>query len=156
MTTSGAMRPSADSAAAALRTARAAESAARQSAHAVPAWFPATHGLLLAAAMSGFGLVREWPGREGWILAAALLCAGAFLAVTWRVQHASGAAPWFAGRERGTAWGACVLPLLPFAAGLVAALLWGTAGAFVGFGVVAGAVSWLRAGRARAGAREAS
>ncbi|MFF1657361.1 hypothetical protein [Streptomyces sp. NPDC058255] len=153
MNTSGAMRPSAESAAAALRAARAAENAARQSAQSVPAWYPAAHGLLLAAAMSGFGLARVWPRWEGWILAAALLCAGTFLVVTWRVQHASGVAPWFARRERGTGW---VLPLIPFAAGLVGALLFGTAGAFAGFGVVAGAVSWLQAGRGRAGAREAS
>jgi hypothetical protein len=106
--------------------------------------------------MSGFGLARLWPGWQGWILAAALLCAGAFLVVTWRVQRASGVAPWFARRERGTAWHAWVLPLIPFAAGLVGALLFGGAGAFTGFGVVAGAVSWLQAGRERAGAREAS
>ncbi|MFE5025843.1 hypothetical protein ACFRAO_21605 [Streptomyces sp. NPDC056656] len=156
MNTSGAMRPSAESAAEALRTARAAENAARQSARSVPAWYPAAHGLLLAAAMSGFGLARAWPRWEGWILAAALLCAGAFLVVTWRVQHASGVAPWFARRERGTAWGAWVLPLIPFAAGLAGALFFGTAGAFTGFGIVAGAVSWLQAARGRAGAREAS
>jgi hypothetical protein len=156
MNTSGAMRPSAESAAAALRAARAAENAARQSARSVPAWYPAAHGLLLAAAMSGFGLARVWPRWEGWILAAALLCAGTFLVVTWRVQHASGVAPWFARRNRGTAWHAWVLPLIPFAAGLLGALLFGTAGAFAGFGVVAGAVSCLQAGRGRAGAREAS
>lgn len=156
MNTSGAMRPSPESAAAALRAARAAENAARQSARSVPAWYPATHGLLLAAAMSGFGLARVWPRWQGWILAAALLCAGAFLVVTWRVQHASGVAPWFARREHGTAWRAWVLPSIPFAAGLVGALLFGTAGAFAGFGVVAGAVSWLQAGRERAAAQEAS
>uniref|UniRef100_A0AAU3I7G5 Transmembrane protein n=1 Tax=Streptomyces sp. NBC_01393 TaxID=2903851 RepID=A0AAU3I7G5_9ACTN len=156
MNSSGAMRPSAESAAAALRAAQAAENAARESARSVPAWYPAAHGLLLAAAMSGFGLARLWPGWQGWILAAALLCAGAFLVVTWRVQRASGVAPWFARRERGTAWHAWVLPLIPFAAGLVGALLFGGAGAFTGFGVVAGAVSWLQAGRERTGAREAS
>ncbi|MGC4985223.1 hypothetical protein ACLQ18_32060 [Streptomyces sp. DT193] len=156
MNSSGAMRPSAESAAAALRAAQAAENAARESARSVPAWYPATHGLLLAAAMSGFGLAPVWPRWQGWILAAALLCAGAFLVVTWRVQRASGVAPWFARRERGTAWHAWVLPLIPFAAGLVGALLFGGAGAFTGFGVVAGAVSWLQAGRERAGARKAS
>jgi hypothetical protein len=140
----------------ALRTARAAENAAGQSARSAPARYPATHGLLLAAAMSGFGLAPVWPRWQGWILAAALLCAGAFLLVTWRVQHASGVAPWFARRERGTAWHSWVLPLIPFAAGLVGALLFGTAGAFAGFGVVAGAVSWLQTGRGRAGAQEAS
>lgn len=106
--------------------------------------------------MSGFGLARVWPRWQGWILAVALLCAGAFLVVTWRVQRASGVAPWFARRERGTAWHAWVLPVIPFAAGLAGALLFGGAGAFTGFGVVAGAVSWLQADRARAGTREAS
>ncbi|WP_326784230.1 hypothetical protein [Streptomyces sp. NBC_00151] len=156
MNTSGPMRPSAESAAAALRTARAAENAARQSARSVPAWYPAVHGLLLAAAMTGFGLARVWPRWQDWVLAAALLCAGAFLVVTWRVQRASGVAPWFARRERGTAWHAWVLPLIPFAAGLVGALLFGGAGAFTGFGVVAGAVSWLQADRARSDTRETS
>ncbi|WP_328445591.1 hypothetical protein OG780_06500 [Streptomyces sp. NBC_00386] len=156
MSTSGATGPGAESAAAALRAARAAENAARESARSVPAWYPAAHGLLLAAAMSGFGLASVWPRWQGWILAAALLCAGAFLVVTWRVQRASGVAPWFARRERGTAWHAWVLPLIPFAAGLAGALLFGGAGAFTGFGVVAGAVSWMQAYHARAGAREAS
>ncbi|MEU4089858.1 hypothetical protein [Streptomyces aureus] len=153
MNSSGAMRPSAESAAAALRTARAAETAARQSARPVPAWYPATHGLLLAAAMSGFGLAPVSPRWQGWILAAAVLCAGTFLAVTWKVQHASGVAPWFARREGGTGW---ILPLAPFAAGLAGALLLGTAGAFAGFGVVAGALSWFQAARGRAAALEES
>ncbi|MPY33632.1 hypothetical protein FNH09_20985 [Streptomyces adustus] len=153
MNSSGAMQPGAESAAVALRTARAAENAARQSARSVPAWYPATHGLLLAAAMSGFGLAPVSPRWQGWILAAAVLCAGTFLMVTWKVQHASGVAPWFARRGRGSGW---VLPLVPFAAGLAGALLFGTAGAFVGFGVVAGALSWVQAARGRAGAREES
>ncbi|MER5400352.1 hypothetical protein [Streptomyces sp. NPDC002599] len=155
MDTSGPTGPGAESAAV-LRAARAAENAARQSARSVPAWYPAVHGLLLAAALSGFGLAPEWLRWQGWVLAAALLCAGAFLVVTWRVQRTSGVAPWFARRERGTAWHAWVLPLIPFAAGLVGALLFGGAGAFTGFGVVAGAVSWTQAGRGRAAAREAS
>ncbi|MEY2243240.1 hypothetical protein AB8A21_09900 [Streptomyces sp. BF23-18] len=156
MNSSGPMGPSAESAAAALGAARAAENAARRSALSLPAWYPAVHGLLLAVAMSGFGLAPERPRWQGWILAAALLCAGAFLVVTWRVQRTTGVAPWFARRERGTAWHAWILPAIPFAAALVGALLFSGAGAFTGFGVVAGAVSWMQAGRARAAARETS
>ncbi|MFD3719338.1 hypothetical protein [Streptomyces sp. NPDC058674] len=155
MNTSGAMQPSAESAAAALRSARTAESAARRL-RAVPAWYPATHGLLLAAGVSGFGLARMWPQWQEWFLAAALVCSVGFLAVTWMALHTSGVAPWFARRGRGTSWRAWGLPLIPFAAGLLVAVFYGAAGWFVGFGVVAGAASWMQAGRERAGAREAS
>ncbi|MFZ3499139.1 hypothetical protein ACODT5_39015 [Streptomyces sp. 5.8] len=155
MNTSGAMQPSAESAAAALRSARAAESAARQP-RAVPGWYPATHGLLLAAGISGFGLARVWPQWQGGFLAAALVCSVGFLVVTWMMLHTSGVAPWFARRERGASWRTWGLPLIPFAAGLLAAVFYGTAGWFVGFGVVAGAASWVQAGRRRTRAREAS
>ncbi|MFF2363085.1 hypothetical protein ACFVU0_10235 [Streptomyces sp. NPDC058122] len=43
----------------------------------LPAWYPAVHGLLLAAAMTGFGPAPARPRWQGWILAAALLCAAA-------------------------------------------------------------------------------
>ncbi|MEU9138757.1 hypothetical protein AB0D33_22835 [Streptomyces sp. NPDC048404] len=156
MNSSGPMGPSAESAAAALGAARAAENAARRSALSLPAWYPAVHGLLLAVAMTGFGLAPARPRWQGWILAAALLCAVAFLVITWRAQRTSGVAPWFSRRERGTAWHAWVLPTVPFAAGLAGALLYGGAGAFTGFGVVAGVVSWAQARGARAAGREAS
>lgn len=155
MNTSGAMQPSAESAAAALRSVRAAQEAARRP-HAAPGWYPAAHGVLLAAGFTGFGLARTWPRWEGWILAAAVLCAVGFLVMTWSVMRGSGVAPWFDRRERGSSWRSWAAPLAPFAVGLLAALAYGTAGWFIGFGVSAGAASWLRAARQRSAALAAS
>ncbi|UYQ64180.1 hypothetical protein [Streptomyces peucetius] len=155
MNTSGAMQPSAESAAAALRGARAAQTAARRP-QAVPGWYPATHGLLLAAGFTGFGAARMWPQWQGWFLAAAMLCSVGFLAVTWIMMRSAGIAPWFDRREQRASWRSWGAPLVPFVAGLLLAIPYGTAGWFVGFGVVAGAGAWVGAARRRARALESS
>ncbi|MFJ8072865.1 hypothetical protein ACIQ7Q_02680 [Streptomyces sp. NPDC096176] len=155
MNTSGAMQPSAESAAAALRDARAAQTAARRP-QATPAWYPAAHGLLLAAGFTGFGAASLWPQWQGALLAAATLCAAAFLAVTWTTMRSSGIAPWFDRRDQGASWRSWGAPLAPFATGLLAAIPYGTAGWFIGFGVVAGVASWVQAARRRARALESS
>ncbi|MDQ0843930.1 hypothetical protein [Streptomyces sp. V1I6] len=154
MNTSGAMQPSAESAAAALRSARAAETAARRP-RPVPGWYPATHGLLLAAGLSGFGAAGMWSQWQDWFLAAATLCLAGFLAVTWITMRSSGVAPWF-DRQRGASWRSWGSPAVPFVVGILAAIPYGTAGWFIGFGVAAGAASWVGAGRRRARALESS
>ncbi|GGU48130.1 hypothetical protein GCM10010211_10370 [Streptomyces albospinus] len=142
---------SAARAAAALRIAETARTAAAQRPRPLPSWYPAANGLLFAAGFTLIGL--QWVVTTApWQLTAGCQLAGAVLlvvqcALAQRIERRPGiiqTVPRFiSGRLLTTAY------LVPLAPAAVLCLAFGLAGLFITTGVSGGLVNWLLLHRER-------
>jgi len=138
-------------AAAALRAAEAAHDAAARPSAALPTWYPAVNGGLMAAGLILIGL--RWAVPNSW-LSVALLLVGALLVaaqvvLTRRIEHRPGIIhtyPRHTGRLQVTLTYAGVLVVATGAGGF-----FGLAGLFIVGGIGGGLVNWWLLTRERAG-----
>ncbi|MEU8028698.1 hypothetical protein [Streptomyces sp. NPDC049099] len=132
---------------AALAAACAARTAAREAGErGRPLGYAMGQGLTCAAGFTALGLAEQWPRWGDWLVAAAVVCLGAFLVLLWLGAHHGGVTRWF-NRDRRPgrpAWQAWVVPFIPVAVGLLAAIPYGTTGWLVGIGLASGTDYVLR------------
>ncbi|MGW5433501.1 hypothetical protein ACWET9_41045 [Streptomyces sp. NPDC004059] len=134
----------------ALAAACAARAAARRASERDrPRGYAMGQGLTFAAGFTALGVANEEPQWGIWLLLAALPCLIAFFVLIWLGAHHGGVTRWFS-RDRGPgrpAWYAWVVPFVPLAIGLLAAIPYGTTGWLIAFGLASGADYVLRATR---------
>ncbi|MFI9808153.1 hypothetical protein ACIHEJ_27940 [Streptomyces sp. NPDC052301] len=135
----------------ALAAARAAQCAARKASddRNRPRGYAIGQGLTFAFGFIALGIADREPRWGVWLVLAGVLSLTAFLVLIWLGAHHGGVARWFS-RDRATGrptWYAWVVPFLPVAVGLLAAIPYGTTGWLVAFGTAAGAEYLLRATR---------
>ncbi|MEV6834602.1 hypothetical protein AB0N17_08815 [Streptomyces sp. NPDC051133] len=135
----------------ALAAARAAQCAARKAGDERnrPRVYAIGQGLAFAAGFTALGVADREPRWGVWLVLAGLLSLTVFLVLIWLGAHHGGVTRWFSrdGRTGRPAWYAWVVPFLPAAVGLLAAIPYGTTGWLVAFGVASGAEYLLRATR---------
>ncbi|MFF7354924.1 hypothetical protein ACFZA1_20005 [Streptomyces filipinensis] len=131
----------------ALAAVCAARTAARTAGERMPLGYAIGQGLTCAVGFTALGLADRWPRWGGWLVAAAAASLIAFLVLIWVGAHKGGVTRWFS-RDRGPgrpAWYAWVVPFVPLAIGLLAAIPYGVPGWLIGLGLASGADRVLRA-----------
>ncbi|WP_369390712.1 hypothetical protein AB5J72_25940 [Streptomyces sp. CG1] len=133
---------------AALAAACAAQVAARKaSGRNRPRGYAIGQGLTFAVGFSALGLADREPRWGIWLMAAALVNLTGFFVLMWVGAHHGGVTRWIR-RDRGPgrpAWHAWVVPFIPLALTIPAAIVYGTTGWLVAFGLTHGADYILRA-----------
>ncbi|MFI1075895.1 hypothetical protein [Streptomyces puniciscabiei] len=134
----------------ALAAACAARNAARKAGErGRPLGYAVGQGLTFAFGFGALGVADREPQWGAWLSAFALVSLIAFFVLIWLGAHHGGVTRWF-NRDRGPGrpgWYAWVVPFIPLAIGLLAAIPYGTTGWLVAFGVASGADYVLRATR---------
>ncbi|MEV6113543.1 hypothetical protein AB0L59_13770 [Streptomyces sp. NPDC052109] len=134
----------------ALAAVCAARTAARKaSGRGMPRSYAVGQGLTCAAGFTALGLADREPRWGDWLVAAGGVSLIAFLVLMWVGSHKGGVTRRFS-RDRGSGrprWYPWVVPFIPLAVGLLAAIPYGTTGWLVGFGLASGADYVLRANR---------
>ncbi|MER6073219.1 hypothetical protein ABT187_31120 [Streptomyces sp. NPDC001817] len=137
----------------ALAAARAARTAAREAGEANernrPRGYAIGQGLTLAAGFTALGMADLEPQWGIWLTIVALVLLTGFFVLVWLGAHHGGVTRWIR-RDCGPgrpAWHAWVVPFIPLAISLPAAIVYGTPGWLVAFGLTHGADHILRATR---------
>ncbi|MGW2421935.1 hypothetical protein ACWC0C_22240 [Streptomyces sp. NPDC001709] len=136
-----------DALAAACAARTAARTAARKAESNRPRGYAIGQGLTFAVGFSALGLADREPRWGIWLMAAALVSLTGFFVLLWLGAHHGGVTRWIR-RDRGPgrpAWHAWVVPFIPLAISLPAAIVYGTTGWMVAFGLAHGADYILRA-----------
>ncbi|MEU2712935.1 hypothetical protein [Streptomyces sp. NPDC007205] len=137
----------------ALAAACAARTAARRASERDrPRGYAIGQGLAFAAGFTALGVADREPQWGVWLVIAAAVSLTGFFVLMWQGAHHSGVTRWFS-RDCGPgrpAWYAWVVPFIPAAVGVLAAIPYGWAGWSVGFGLASGAEYVLRATRHQA------
>lgn len=136
----------------ALGAAQAARDAARTAGATRPRGYAIAQGVACALGFTALGLADGRGQWSPWLLTAGCLSLAAFLVLLWQAVHHGGTAPGLdRHRHRGTpAWRVWLLPCAPVALGFLAWFPYGSAGAFVVFGLASGVEQFLRARSATA------
>ncbi|MER5541713.1 hypothetical protein ACWDBD_02430 [Streptomyces sp. NPDC001118] len=134
----------------ALKAACAAQSAARKATErGMPRGYAIGQGLTFAVGFIALGLADRMPRWGIWLTVAALVSLTGFFVLLWLGAHHGGVTRWFS-RDRGPgrpAWHAWVVPFIPLAMSLPAAIVYGTTGWLIAFGLTHGAEHVLRVTR---------
>ncbi|MER6567413.1 hypothetical protein ABT288_14780 [Streptomyces sp. NPDC001093] len=132
----------------ALAAACAARTAARkESERNRPRGYAIGQGLTFAAGFTALGVADREPQWGIWLLLAGLASLIAFFVLIWLGAHHGGVTRWIR-RDCGPgrpAWHAWVVPFIPLAISIPAAMVYGTTGWLVAFGLASGADYILRA-----------
>ncbi|MEU4931369.1 hypothetical protein AB0G54_33500 [Streptomyces yokosukanensis] len=131
----------------ALAAACAARVAARKAGERErPRGYGIGQGLTFAVGFIALGLADREPRWGIWLVAAATVSLTGFLVLLWLGAHHGGVTRWFH-RDRGSGrppWQAWVVPFIPLAISLPAAVVYGSAGWLIAFGLASGADYVLR------------
>lgn len=131
----------------ALTAAHAARAAARAASdrRTKPRGWAVGQALTFTAAFTALGLADLLPRWAPWLATGALLSAAAFFTLIWLGAHHGGVTRWFDRGDLGRwAWRSWLIPLAAIAVSLPAAILYGTTGWLLAFGVAGGLEHLLR------------
>ncbi|OLZ62575.1 hypothetical protein AV521_41355 [Streptomyces sp. IMTB 2501] len=134
------------------RDALAAACAARTAAHKAsehrrPRGYAIGQGLTCALGFTALGLADRVPRWGIWLTVAAAVSLTGFFVLMWLGAHHGGVTRWIR-RDRGPgrpAWHAWVVPLIPLAISIPAAVVYGSTGWLIAFGLASGGDYVLRA-----------
>ncbi|GHE04119.1 hypothetical protein [Streptomyces alanosinicus] len=134
------------------RSALAAACAARVAARKAgergrPRGYGIGQGLTFAVGFIALGLADREPRWGIWLVGVALVSLTGFFVLLWLGAHHGGVTRWFNRGDGRPGWRAWVVPFIPLAIGIAGALLYGTTGWLVAFGVACGGDYILRANR---------